>query len=63
MDPVSDLDETDDVGILRFDEVGDALQIATIAEQEARAGQGPMHCGTEPEPITNVVEKQAHLGD
>ncbi len=58
-----DFDEPDDVGILCLDEVRDALQIAAIAEQVARAGKRPMNRGTEPEAVTNVVEKQAHLDD
>ena len=49
MEPVSTSTRPTMSGSCDFDEVRDALQIAAIAEQEARARKRPMNRGTEPQ--------------
>jgi hypothetical protein len=49
--------EPDDVGILPFDEIDDALEIRTIAQQVPHPWDRPVHGRTEAEAVANVVQE------
>jgi hypothetical protein len=52
-----DLDEADDVRVLRLDEVRDSREVGAVAEQVAHARQRPVQSRAQAEAVTNVVKQ------